>query len=798
MKTGFFAYSGYPKHAGLCVEEAIEEINKLGKGANLRSWRSYSASGKLVIHDVVKAIDAADYFCADLTGMSDNVLFELGYAIAKNKPLFLLLDTSYTESFNRYKELFFLKGFGYSKYTNAQNIVQRFLEREPYKKGSDSFRDIGKVKAGEDRKALLYLKNQVDTNYSRKIVEKINKYKLTYKVDDPSESPVQSLTWYLEQLSNVPAVLVEFSSSSRDGYAIQNSKCSIICGLAYGLQKELLMVVEEPYEVPIDYRELLVRYNNPKALEDAVDSFMIPVRDTAIKFLSQRVFNQKIQREQGDLQRIEFGDYLAEDESEVLSNYYFEVLDLMSLTRNDYNIVIGRKGAGKTATLHSLRSILEADTRNYVCIIEPVPMEIQSLIYVLESLPENYEKNYLIESTWKFLIYSQIARSVYDKIQERHPSSYSKPESDFCRFVEQNKDIFLVDFSERLEQEFRDLERISSVSSVQGKGVTEFRVKVSEVLHDSTISNIKDKLAEVFSSRERRIAVLVDNLDKAWQRTERIATQSSWILGLLRVAKAVVRDLFKLKNINRQAANISFNLTVFLRSDIFKYIQDNYSEPDKLEYTYLRWNDQDVLYRVIEKRFVELNSKTVTKDELWTYYVAETVEDEPVRDYIYNRILPRPRDLIFFFNEAKNLAARRGHNLIEAEDIRSVYYDRYSSWLFSSIVAEGELAIGKMREFMYELVGIVNVIDKKILYSVSTSAGVSFNNEPISEGNIDTFIDYLTSISLIGREVEEGVFEYEYDFDSKDRIKAMAKRLGTNRLRIHNAFVPYLRCKIID
>ena len=117
MKNGFFAYSNQPTSARESIEEAIEIINSYGT-VLLKSWTSYNVNGKLVIDEVTKAIDEVDYFCADLTGFSDNVLFELGYAIATDKTIFLILDHSHIESVRRYKELSYLTTIGYQKYVN--------------------------------------------------------------------------------------------------------------------------------------------------------------------------------------------------------------------------------------------------------------------------------------------------------------------------------------------------------------------------------------------------------------------------------------------------------------------------------------------------------------------------------------------------------------------------------------------------------------------------------------------------------------------------------------------------------
>lgn len=162
-----------------------------------------------------------------------------------------------------------------------------------------------------------------------------------------------------------------------------------------------------------------------------------------------------------------------------------------------------------------------------------------------------------------------------------------------------------------------------------------------------------------------------------------------------------------------------------------------------------------------------------------------------VKEYIFKRILPRPRDLIFFFKQAQNNAALKGHKAIEVADIKAAY-EEYSSWVFSTMLVENGITIEQMRSFLYELVGLPSILDRETIYVCMINAGIMKD----SEEYLDYFIDHLASLSIIGREVEEDNFSYEYDFDSKDRIKILAKRLGTNRFKIHNALVPYLSCKV--
>jgi nucleoside 2-deoxyribosyltransferase len=189
MKTGFFAYSGQPKSVGESIEEAIRLINDSGI-ASLRSWRSFTINGQLIIDEVTKAIDEAEYFCADLTGFSDNVIFELGYAMAKNKRIFLTLDDSYIDSLRRYKELSSLTTIGYKKYVNSYEIIEAF---NSFVSAKNLLVRQQKRQSSNFGKPLLFLKSQFDTQYSRAIASKISEYKIPCTTDDASESRVQPI-----------------------------------------------------------------------------------------------------------------------------------------------------------------------------------------------------------------------------------------------------------------------------------------------------------------------------------------------------------------------------------------------------------------------------------------------------------------------------------------------------------------------------------------------------------------------------------------------------------------------------
>lgn len=779
MKKGFFAYPSEPKYCGEAIEELIEKVNESFNGTtNLSSWVSLRVNGKLIISEILDAIDNCDYFCADLTSLNDNVLFELGYAITKKKPIWLVIDKSNENSNKKFKELGFFTTVGYSDYTNTSQLYNSFCEEEVYSSTNTLFDSIfASIDIEQSEKALFYIKSQIDTNYSQDIINEIERLKLPYTLDDPIETKVQQLTWYFEQIFSTPAMLVEFSSSHRSGYELHNTKCAFISGLALGNGLDLLMVAENPHPTPVDYRELLKKHDNRQECNKNVIPFLESVKDDIAELLIKKRERRVLQKERTNLQKIHFGEFIAEHESDNLGNYYIETAHYQNLIKSEHNIVIGRKGTGKTATFYHLEEELARDVRNHVCEIKPINFEIDGIISLNDQLKDEFEKGYMIESIWKFLIYTELAKTLYAKVKDKPLYSLSEEESNFISYVEANDKIILTDFSTRLEQEIEELINVQTDS--QG----EFRVKISEILHDGKITELRNHIKNNMR-KGGMLVVLIDNLDKSWKKNKSIDVLSKYLLGLLGVVGRIAKDF---KNFNKGKSNFSFHMTLFLRSDIFKYIMKSAREPDKIEFTRLVWNDASVLFRMVETRFEQLSNIDVSTSDLWEKFVTQKVDGIEVKDYIMNNIFPRPRDVIYLLNSAKNTAVSRGHVKIKSEDMITAHRD-YSSWVFKSILVENGITIKQMEDFMYNLMGENQIITLDRISGLAEDAKIVFN-ENYSE---DDFIDSLVSLTILGREVKESQFDFEYEFDSDIKLKSLANKLGSKRFMIHNALSPYL------
>jgi len=127
----FVAYPSNPPAIAESIEEAIEKI-KAGQVVDIVSWKSINVGGRFIITSICEAIEENDLFICDLTTLNHNVLFELGYAIAHNKRIWILLNTSIEYSKNTYEKFKLLTTIGYVDYTNSNDIQTKFYKDQPY------------------------------------------------------------------------------------------------------------------------------------------------------------------------------------------------------------------------------------------------------------------------------------------------------------------------------------------------------------------------------------------------------------------------------------------------------------------------------------------------------------------------------------------------------------------------------------------------------------------------------------------------------------------------------------------
>jgi hypothetical protein len=781
----FVAYASTPPSRAEAIEKAIDQI-QAGGVVDIKGWKSLAIGGRVVIEAICSEIRKREMFMADVTSLNPNVLFELGFAVALRKRIWLLLDPNIERSKLDFERFQLLTTIGYRPFSNSVDIVQGFYQEEPYNSlDKDLFADLSQAAVSDKRSALLYLKPAVETEASIRIARRVASGPLPSAIDDPREVRVQPFAWYLRRVTSASAVVCHLLSTDYQNWELNNAKQALIAGLAYGMGKNLLMLAHEPYLSPIDYRDLLRTHGTAASAESIFGDWILPVIEAYENRTAEEKEHLWSVRAQVELRDIAIGDPIAEFESGELADYFVPTAAYNEALRSKHSIFVGRKGTGKTASLYKLAEELSSDPRNHVCIVKPVDYELQGLLEMLAQQMSRSEKGYLIESFWKFLLYTELARGVYEQLLAK-PSYYVRTdhERDLWEFVEQHSSVIMPEFAVRLDSAVRQLLNLAGSGSAEKQ-----RAGISERLHSEMLARLRALLGEVLSSKAR-VAILVDNLDKAWNQQTDLRMLSELLFGLLSVSARVAEE-FEKESHWRTPVNLS--LTLFLRSDIYAAMIRFARERDKLPIRRMTWEDPELLRRVLKERFAASGADVVRPDAIWDKYFPKTVRNVPVQEYLVEAVLPRPRDLIYLVKSALQFAVNRGHARIEENDLIGAE-QQYSRFALDSLLVESGTRVSKLDELIYEFVGCPEVItDTDVLHAMTTVG--------IPQEKLGDVVETLCEITFLGLEVGPGRFAFMYDEDSATKIQVMARktamdhRSGVNRYRINQVFHAYLEIK---
>lgn len=771
-------FFGYPSKPSARVETLKAGIEKLSSRHSLVpvTWEELRTAGRYLIDPILKAIADSDVAAFDVTTINFNVLFELGYAIGTNRRLWLLRDPSISK--RDWEAIAFLTTLGYSPYLNSDDIESEFFKQMPHLAERTVYESSIKNSLGDEApSAVFYLKALYETDAERRIHKRVREEArggAKVVVADPQEASLQTLSWYAEQINAASTVIAHITENERDGSSLHNARCAFVAGLAEGMAKPLLMLASADYWSPLDYRDLVERYATASGAYSAVGEWLNSHAGLLRKVQDRAT--AKARALSSDLRRLGLGEYVAENEADALGEYFVRTASYTQLLESRQSIFVGSKGTGKTANMQEAAEELRADRRNLVVVVKPSAYELQSVVRLVSRFRELGEQGYLIESLWKFLMYTEVAQAVYRPMRDSPGWSERDRHGQFETFVQEHEDLILDDFAVRLEAAVsRILEATSAESTIGGS-----RAAISEQLHSQFLGQLVTQLRAVIS-RYRRLAIFVDNLDKAWTRNASMDELGEFTLGLLSAMGGIQAELTKP---SEPRATPIVSLAVFLRADIFEQVKGVAREPDKLSVARLSWDDDAQLLRVIEERY---EAAVQSSDgNFWQRVSCATVDGLSTKDFVAAHILHRPRDLVYLCRAALATAVNRGHARIEQEDWGEAART-YSQFAFEAMRVEVGYSTD-IDEFLYALYGGSARFDSEGMRATLAKIG-------IGSDRFDLMVERLFVLSCLGVVTDRGTTYIRGDADNSMLLRHLREQLARREvveLEMHPAFRAHL------
>ena len=166
----------------------------------------------------------------------------------------------------------------------------------------------------------------------------------------------------------------------------------------------------------------------------------------------------------GILSVLDLGDVAAENEIRGLRGYFVRTGRFQQVRRGHAQLVIGRKGAGKTAMFYGLREAVQRGKEVLVLDMKPEGHQFTRLREAVLSELTSGQQEYTIAAFWTYLLSAEVAHKILNfppelLAAERDPDRY--------RAYKALEDAYLAhglasgdDFPQRL---LRQIDRISEI-----------------------------------------------------------------------------------------------------------------------------------------------------------------------------------------------------------------------------------------------------------------------------------------------------------------------------------------------
>jgi len=629
------------------VEAAVKRVRQRQASNRWLTWEDLSIPGQIIFCKICKSLRSTQKVVADVTTLNPNVLFEIGYAIGLGKGIQPVRDRSYVRDEKVFEELGMLDTFGYTTFENSEDLAEQLISHE----GQPLFPPRSVI----NREQPVYLvRSQIQNDGMVHLMSALKKSGLRFRSFDPRETPRLSLHDAAKQVSASLGVIVHLVAPARSGSIVNNARCSLLAGLAMAQGKRVLMLQEGEVRQPIDFRDVVKTYASATQVSD----YVIPLIKSVVEELQESQF-VAVALPLNLLEKVDLGDLAAENEIKGLSSYFVPTGEYNEAKRGHARLVVGRKGAGKTAIFYSVRSTYKPSRSQLVLDLKPEGHQFAKLKEsVLEQLSPGVQQH-VLTAFWNYILLMEVARKIVD---DESTLSHQTPDRraawlDVAKQFGQDTRSEQGDFSERL---------LSLVDGIIARKQTMSSIastpEVTQLVYGGDIRGLSDALSTYMSmSRKEAIWLLIDNLDKGWPvqsaRTEDILL----IRSLLEASRKLQRQF--------ETRGTECHVIVFIRNDIYEHLVRETSDRGKDTAVILDWADPEVFKEIVRRRVIRSTGLDGDFETLWRAIFESHVGGEESFSYILNRTLRRPREVLRFCRTCIDVAVSRGRDRVTESDI---------------------------------------------------------------------------------------------------------------------------------
>lgn len=742
MSDIFWGYSSSPNEIGIAIEAAVCASNLIqSTGDKIVTWPSVFEVGSFIEQNVLQSIDNSRMCFFDITVANYNVLYEIGYAIGKSKPVKIFINKSFKNNGNYINKLGAFDTMGQARYENEDDllkIIQSNLN------GASVFEGELRINRSQP---LYLLDSLIRSDFASKIISAIKETKTFYRSFDPKEEYRMSLRREIQEISSSIGVITTILSDDIVDSELHNLRSAFLSGLAKGMEIPVLTLKLSKEPAPLDVRDIVIEVSHPEHISETIRPFCISAMSSL-----QNVTRTSKNKTRTALEKINLGSSAAENEFKKLYDYFIETASFRSAMQGRGKLVVGRKGSGKSAIFWQVRDRMREFTDNLVLDLKPDGYQIRKFKEALVDRISDGTKEHTVSAFWEYILYLELAQKIIEsdkRMVGRNPQ-VTEELPKVMDVYHQEEYTEEGDFSERFATITREIiSKIDQQAYVEGEKLKLSSAEVTEIVYSHDIKKLKSVVSEYLKSKNT-IVVLFDNLDKGWNSTG--VTKDD-----LLIARTLIEGLRKVeRNISRSGVN--FLSLIFLRNDVYELMLDNTPDRGKEASVTIDWGNKGILKEVIDER---LKYSTNSEVNSWSDISIPYIDEVDSFDWLIDRCLMRPRYLIDLVDRCIAHAISMKSEQIGEEALREGY--RTSSLdIVANINYEIRDVNPKVFNKIYNLQNQASKINMLVLKSIF--------DKGCSNVKLEEIVDLFLWFGVIGIVDVIGDVKYIYDVESNFQV----------------------------
>jgi hypothetical protein len=684
MKRIFIAYPSEPSEVGQTIERAKEDAEKYGPNLEINTWRRDDLGGQPLITPIIESIEISDVVVGDISRLNFNVTYELGYAIGLGKRVLPLINGSLQVDEQFLARVGIYDSMIYQTYSTVNGLLEQVTVAEAGRRFATRY--------PLDPQPLYTVLPPVMTDDAQQLLTRGLRAGLRTRKFDPIEDGRLSAQDAVRGVATSNGVVLMLLSAEMKDAIIHNMRIAFVAGLAHALDKETLILHRGNWPTPLDIRDEVAGFTTDTQLGTLYSDFAARVHEA--RYASQL----PAAGPENKLANVNLGDPAAEREETTLENYFLERDESRQVLDGRANIVVGRKGSGKSAIFIHVRDRLGASKANIILGLSPEAYQLRKLKDVVLGCLNAGSKEFLLSAFWEYVLLLEICSKIIDRDRDLHKRDHKlfEPYQQLLAYYRAETSSAGVSFSDRL---LRLIDRIANRYSFTfgtRQNVDLSDGEVTNLLYETTLGKLRTELAQ-YARNKGKVFLLFDNIDKAWNANGLDNSDVIMIRTLLDANRKIGNDFRRI--------GTDFYSAVFLRNDVYDILLSQTPDRGKDSIALVDWSQPPLLRQMVRRRLLfNSTNKSLSLEHLWHNIAVPVIEGQDTLQFLISHSMMRPRYLLRLINYCKGNAINFGRDRVDESDIEAGL-SQYSTDVVTEIGLEIRDVLPVGEDILYVFLG---------------------------------------------------------------------------------------------